>query len=501
MSATPLVLFLILIYIARAALLWGKKYKNAQKQPPGPPALPIVGHLHILGDLPHRTLESLAKKYGPIMFLRLGNVPTIVVSSPEAAQLFLQTHDNVFAGRPKVQAAKYLSYSKGIAFTQYGSYWRHIRKLCTLQFFTASKIELYAPLRKEELGLLVKSLKRAAEVHEVVYLSGMVMDLNEDITCKMILGRSKDARFDLKELVKEAMSLLGAFNIADYVPLLGPMDIQGLTRRLKKTNKVLDEMLETIIEEHEQDSSIEKEHHKDFIDKLLSLMHKPINSHVEEIHVLDKTNIKAIILDMLTASSETSATVIEWAFSELLRYPRVMKNLQEELKSAIGMNKMVEETDLAKLNYLDTVVKETLRLHPVAPLLVPHESMEDIRINGYYIKKKSRIIVNAWAIGRDPNIWSENVEEFYPERFIDSNIDLKGHDFQLIPFGSGRRGCPGLQLGLITVKFVLAQLVHCFEWKLPYNMDPKDLDMNEKFGLSLPRAKHLMAVPTYRLFS
>ena len=147
------------------------------------------------------------------------------------------------------------------------------------------------------------------------------------------------------------------------------------------------------------------------------------------------------------------------------------------------------------------VVKESLRLHPIGPLLVPHESMEDIEVNGYYVSKKSRIIINFWAIGRDPCVWSNNVKEFYPERFINSNIDLKGRNFQLIPFGSGRRGCPGMHLGLTTVKYVLAQLLHCFHWVLPSGMLPNDLDMSEKFGLSMRRAKHLSAMPTYRLLA
>ncbi|KAJ7969665.1 Cytochrome P450, partial [Quillaja saponaria] len=268
---------------------------------------------------------------------------------------------------------------------------------------------------------------------------------------------------------------------------------------MKKVSKEMDEMLEKIMEEHEQDPTKQKGHHKNFIDKLLSLLHQPIIPHDEEIQVIDKTNIKAIILDLIVAAYETTATTLDWTFSELLRNPRVMKKLQQEIQNVVGLNKIVEQTDVPKLNYLDMVMKEVFRLHPVAPFLIAHESMEDITINGYYINKKSRIIVNAWAIGRDPKIWSENVEEFYPERFIDSNIDLKGHDFQLIPFGSGRRGCPGMQLGLTIDKFIIAQLVHCFDWKLPNGMKPEYLDMKEKFGLSIPRVKHLLALPTYRL--
>uniref|UniRef100_A0A7N2MRS5 Cytochrome P450 n=2 Tax=Quercus lobata TaxID=97700 RepID=A0A7N2MRS5_QUELO len=232
---------------------------------------------------------------------------------------------------------------------------------------------------------------------------------------------------------------------------------------------------------------------------LLSLMNQPMNAHDENSCKIDRRVIKAIIIDMITAKYDTSAISIEWTISELLRHPRIMKHVQDELERVIGMNRMVEETDLANLTYLGWVIKESFRLHPVAPFLVPRESMEDIEINGYYIPKKSRVMINYWAIGRDPYVWSDNVKEFYLERFINNNIDLKEHDFQLIPFGSGRRGCPGLQLGLTTVTYVLAQLLHCFDWVLPNGMLPNDLDMSEKFGLSMPRAKHLLAMPTYRL--
>ena len=272
-----------------------------------------------------------------------------------------------------------------------------------------------------------------------------------------------------------------------------------MTSRIKKIGKTLDVVLENIIQEHEQIPSGPQSCEEDFIDMLLYLMNQPMNPHDENSCKIDRIVIKAIIIDMIMATYDTSAISIEWTISELLRHPRVMKLVQDELERVIGVNRMVEETDLANLTYLSMVIKESFRLHPVAPLLVPRESMEDVEINGYYIPKKSRVIINSWAIGRDSYVWSDNVEEFYPERFINSNIDLKGRNFQLIPFGSGRRGCPGLQLGLTTVTYVLAQLLHCFDWVLPNGMLPNDLDMSEKFGLSMPRAKHLLAMPTYRL--
>jgi cytochrome P450 len=201
---------------------------------------------------------------------------------------------------------------------------------------------------------------------------------------------------------------------------------------------------------------------------------------------------------MLAGSMDTSATVIEWALSELMKNPQVMKKVQKELEDVVGLERMVEESDLDSLEYLDMVLKETFRLHPIAPLLLPHEATEDCTINGFHIPHKSRVMINVWAIGRDPSAWND-AEKFFPERFVGSNIDVRGRDFQLIPFGSGRRGCPGMQLGLTVVRLVVAQLVHCFDWELPNKMQPNELDMTEEFGITTPRAKPLLAIPTYRL--
>lgn len=195
---------------------------------------------------------------------------------------------------------------------------------------------------------------------------------------------------------------------------------------------------------------------------------------------------------------DTSATSIGWAVAELIRHPRVMKKVQEELEKFVGLNRMVQETDLGHLEYLKMVVKEVFRLHPPGPLLAPHETLEDCIVNDFYIPKKSRILVNGWAIGRNLSAWTD-AEKFFPERFIDNQVELKGRDFQLIPFGSGRRGCPGMQMGLVIVHLVIAQLAHCFDWKLPNGMSPVELDMTEEFGLTCFIAQNIMVTPIYRL--
>ncbi|XP_004291274.1 PREDICTED: cytochrome P450 CYP736A12-like [Fragaria vesca subsp. vesca] len=504
MSPPTMIAILLVLLACLWSLISASSKSKHQKLPPGPRPLPIIGNLHMLGNLPHRTLQNLAKQYGDIMSIRLGNVPAIVISSPKAAELFLKIHDTNFASRPKIQASEYLSYgSKGMVFSEYGPCWRHVRKICKLQLFCPAKLEAFAPLRKEELGGLVGKLKRAAEEGEVVDVSEKIGEMNEDITYRMVLGCKRDNRFDLKAIVEEVVFLIGAFNISDFIPSLSAFDIQGLTKRLKKVSRMVDQLLDKIIDDHEQDAETKsggkQGQHENFVDVLLSFTNQSLNLNDEQVHFLDRENAKAILLEMITGAFDTSTTTIIWSLAELMRHPRIMKRLQEELQTVVGMDRMVEESDLPKLDYLNLVVKESFRLHPVAPLLVPRESIKDITIDGYDIPKKLRLIVNLWSIGRDPNVWSENVEEFCPERFTNSNIDLRGHDYQLIPFGTGRRGCPGMQLGLTTVRLVLAQLVHCFNWELPNGMLPQDLDMTEQFGLSMSKAKHLLAKPTYRL--
>ncbi|KAG4164536.1 hypothetical protein ERO13_A13G022750v2 [Gossypium hirsutum] len=434
-------------------------HKNGRKPPPGPAPLPIIGNLHMLGNLPHQTLHHLGKKYGPIMSIKLGYVPTIVVSSPEATELFLKVHD------------------LGLAFAPYGSYWRTIRKWCTLHFLSASKIECSAPVRKEEVVSLVESVRKAVTVGETVDLSRKLGRVIEVMMCKVIFGQSMDDKFQFKPLVDETMLLAGVFNLSDYLPFLAPLDFQGYRRRLKRTSNGLHAIIDKMIDEHLQGTNAkEQKPYTDFFHVMVSLLNTPINPNDEEQrYFIGRENIKAIMVDMAS-----------------------MVVLQQELERIVGRHRMVEESDLPKLTYLDMVIKESLRLHPVAPFLLSRESTEDITINGYFIPKKSRILVNIWSIGRDHKVWSNNAEEFFPERFKDSNIDVRGHDFQLIPFGSGRRGCPGMQLGLTTMRLIIAQLVHCFDWELPDRMLPNELDMTAKIGLTFPRANHLLANPTYR---
>nr|GMC94691.1 cytochrome P450 CYP736A12-like [Ipomoea batatas] len=488
----------IAVYLLRELL--GFLKNRSKRLPPGPKGLPILGHLHLIGKNPHQDLHELAKTHGPIMHLRFGFVDNIIVSSAETAEQFLKTHDLVFATRPPHQAAKYLSYDqKNLSFGEYGPYWRNMRKLCTLELLSNLKINSFQSMRREELCVLVESLKQAARDGVAVDLSAKVASMSADMSCRMVFGRKYEDKDigekGFKAVIHEAMSLAAIPNLGDYFPYLGKLDLQGLTRRMKAVSKLFDEFFERIIDEHEcATNKGTTQVTRDFVDTMLDIM----KSGGESTFQFTREHVKAIMLDMLAGSMDTSSTVVEWIMSELLRHPEVMKKLKEELERQVGLDRMVEEEDLEHLEYLEMVIKESLRIHPVAPLLLPHAAIEDCMVNGFHIPKRARVIVNIWAIGHDPNVWSDP-KKFIPNRFNGSNIEYRGRDFELIPFGSGRRSCPGLQLGITVVRLLVAQLVHCFDWDLPNGMSSKDLDMTEEFGLVVSRAKHLMAIPTYRL--
>ena len=202
-----------------------------------------------------------------------------------------------------------------------------------------------------------------------------------------------------------------------------------------------------------------------------------------------------MLQDVYTAGTNTTATVLDRAMSELLRHPYVMNTVQKEIRDILGCKPDIEENDLEKMQYLKAVIKETLRLHPPIPLLVPRSAREDVKLNGYDIAAGTMVITNAWAIGRDPATWNEP-EKFQPERFLNSSIDFKGQDFQLIPFGAGRRACPGISFAMATNEFVLANLLHKFDWKLPDGRNGEDLDMSERPSASVKRKIPLLAVAT-----
>ncbi|CAL0314847.1 unnamed protein product [Lupinus luteus] len=473
-----------------------KKNHSNQNIPPGPWKLPIIGNIpHLLTSTPHRKLRDLARIYGPLMHLQLGEVFTIIVSSAEYAKEVMKTHDVIFASRPLILLSEIVIYnSTDIVFSPYGDYWRQLRKICALELFTPKRINSFQPIREEVFTNLIKMI--ALEKESPVNLTEAIRSAIYTIISRSAFGMKCKDQEEFISLVKEVVVIAGGFDIGDLFPSARWLQVlTGMRPKLERLHRKIDRIHENIINEHKELKSKAKEGQggvkEDLVDVLLKF--EDGNGNNQDI-CLTKDNIKAIIHDIFGAGGETSATTIDWAMTEMVKDPRVMKKAQAEVRQVFNEKKSVDEIYINELKYLKSVVKETLRIHPAAPLLLPRECRHVCEINGYDIPAKSKVIINAWAIGRDPKYWTEP-ERFYPERFIDSSIDYKGNNFEYIPFGAGRRICPGSTLGLVHVELALAFLLYHFDWKLPNGMKSEDLDMAEIFGVTVRRKQDLYLIP------
>ncbi|XP_038685222.1 cytochrome P450 71D9-like [Tripterygium wilfordii] len=485
------VLLGFLVFIFMLLRIWRKSRdkKSNSVSPPGPWKLPLIGNMHqMIGSLPHRRLRDLATKYGPIMHLQLGEVSTVIFSSPEVAKEVLKTNDIKFATRPYSLAADIISYNiKNIGFAPYGEYWRQMRKICTMEIFSDRRVQAARPIREEEVLEFIKSI--SLKVRSKINLSEMLTGLTFAITMKAAFGGVSERHEAFVPLIREIMEVAGGFSLADMFPSIKFFHtISGMRTRLERLHREIDKIFESLINEHKFNRSrIDSSDANNFLDILLNLQ-----EHGDFSFTID--NIKAVVLDIFIAGTDTSAITLEWAMSELLKNPRVIAKAQTEVREVFDKKGYVDEAGLEELEFLRAVIKETLRLHPPGPLLAPRECRERCQINGYEIPEKTHIIINAWAIGRDPNYWIE-AERFYPERFLDSSIDYKGNNFEYLPFGAGRRMCPGISFGIANIELPLAQLLYHFDWKLPDNIKQEDLDMTECFGIVVTRKSDLVLIP------
>ncbi|XP_076949167.1 6,7,8-trihydroxycoumarin synthase-like [Bidens hawaiensis] len=449
-----------------------KKYKILpSKRPPGPPGLPVIGNLHELdtSNLPDH-LWRLSKRYGSLMSLRLGLVQTMVVSSAEMAKQVLKTNDLIFCNRPVLTGQQKLSYyNKDIAFAPYNEYWRQMRKTCTLHLLSVKQVNSFLPVREEEVFDMIDTLKTRVRKNNLVNLSQTLLVLTSNIISRMAFGK-RTAEYDdekqevtqFSELILRCQKMFAKFFYRDVIPFMGWLDIvNGSVSNLEKIFKDMDEFYQEIIDQHENQLNEPNNMQEDMVDILLKLK-KDSDCSVK----LTYDHIKGVLMNIMLGGTETSATTVVWAMCMLMMNPESFKKLQHEVRNVIGKKGKVDEHDLYKLDYLKAVIKETYRLYPTAPLLVPRESRDRCVINGFEIPKKTLVYVNVWAVGRDPKCW-ERAEVFDPERFMGSSVDYKGADFELIPFGSGRRGCPGMLLGATTVELTLANLVCSFDWEMP----------------------------------
>lgn len=375
-----------------------------------------------------------------------------------------------------------------------------MKKLVMSELLNGRTLDLLLPVRQDEINRFMNLLSQNAKLGKPVHLKGELFKLTNNVISRMIMSErcleDENEAGDMKKLVSEITEISGKFNLADYIWFCKNLDLQGYVRRLKEIHPRFDNLIERIISEHEEERRIRKE--KDEVKDLLDILLKILDDDSMEMK-LTRDNIKAFILNLFVAGSDSSALAIEWGLAELINHPRVMKKAIEEIDRVIGKTRILEESDIPQLPYLQAIVKETLRLHPAAPI-IPRTSTEDCTVGGYHIPSKTTVFVNVWALGRDPEYWDDPLE-FRPERFDGSQVDVRGQHFQLLPFGSGRRMCPGMSLGMQLAQVTLGSMIQCFEWKAGEDGNLGRVDMEEGPGITLPRANPLVCVPVARLHS
>ncbi|KAK8987047.1 hypothetical protein V6N11_055364 [Hibiscus sabdariffa] len=484
LSTNPLFLSLILLL---SLFIWLKLEKGKDLNlPPSPPKLPIIGNIHQLGKLPHRALRDLSNKYGSLLLLRLGYNPTLVVSSVDMAREIVRSHDIAFSDRPRTTALNHLFYEcKGMAFGPYGEYWRQVKKMSVVELFSHQRVQSFQFVRDEEVGALIDKIRCASVKGEPINLTKMLTFVSSNIVSRCVFSHKieeEDGCSKFGELVKRLMVLFSGFCFGDMFPYLSWADVlTGFVPSMKALSSDLDAFFDQVIKEHRALGE------KDFVSIIMQLQKDGLFEN------LTQDNIKAILLDMFVGGTDTSSAISEWMMAELLKHPNAMKKVQQEVRDVVGNKSKVAPEDIHKMEYMKCVVKETLRLHPPAVFL-PRKTSASVKLGGYDIPSNTTVLINAWAIHRDPKWW-EKPEEFIPERFEKSSIEFQGQDFHYIPFGMGRRGCPGMSFGVALVEYVMANLLYCFDWKLPATELAGNMDMAELNGLTVTKKTPIHVLP------
>ncbi|KAI9077321.1 hypothetical protein K1719_040765 [Acacia pycnantha] len=472
--------------------------ETKHRTPPSPPALPIIGHLHLVGSVIPKTFQNLARLYGPLMQLRLGASNTLIVSNAQVAGEVFKTHELNFCYRPEFGSSDYDNYKGSYFITApYGPYWRFMKKLCVTQLLSTSQLGRFTHVREQETKSLLDFLVQCSREAKACDLSPKFTTLTNNILCRIAMSTTCDAD-QIHRLVRECLELGAKLSLGEVLGPLAKFDLFGYGKKVAKVKCELDQMLEMIMKEHEEKLNhkcSEVEEREDMMDILLQVYRDP-NAEMK----LKRNDIKAFFLEILLAGTDTTSVALQWAMAEIINHPRVLKKLRDEMDSIVGSRRLVKESDVPNLHYLQAVVKEILRLHPSAPFAL-RQSSEDCNINGYDVKGQTRTLVNVYAIMRDPQVWA-NPEDFMPERFLDGDetqnlMQMKGQDLRYVPFGSGRRGCPGAALALTVIQPTIAALVQCFDWKVKGG--GSKVDTTEGSGFSVGLAKPLLCYPITRL--
>ncbi|XP_004292713.1 PREDICTED: premnaspirodiene oxygenase-like [Fragaria vesca subsp. vesca] len=510
LSAHLLLLILAFIFWKSCSRYLGRS--QVLKSPPGPWKLPILGNLLQLAGhpLPHYALRDLARKHGPIIHLKLGQSEATIISSSKAALEVLKTHEINFSQRPPSLYAESLTFGGGsIAFAPYGDFWREVRKIIVSELLSSKHVRAFRFIREEEVNNFVASISSSSSKSSSINFSEESMLLTNGIISRAAFGNKCKHQTEFIAVLDEAMKLFGGFGIPDLFPSLRFLClVTGTIPAMRKALDKLGVVLDSIIDDHKRKRSIkdddkpaggfdhndDHQEEEDLVDVLLK--HHESNTKLD--FKLTTGQIKDVVMEIFTAGSDTTATTLTWAMSELLKNPRVMKKAQAEVRQSAFLT--YEDINAQhKMDYLKSIVKETLRLHPPIPLL-PRESRERCEIDGYVLPAKTKAIINVWALARDPEQWGGDADSFKPERFLNDSMtakmDFRGSDFELIPFGSGRRRCPGMSFANAVIELALFQLLYHFDWKLANGIKPDDLDMTERWGAACKKRDDLYVIAT-----
>ncbi|XP_010451089.1 PREDICTED: cytochrome P450 82C4 [Camelina sativa] len=518
MNTSLFSLFVPILLIVFIALFKKSKKPKHVKAPKPSGAWPIIGHLHLLGgkeQLLYRTLGKMADHYGAAMSLQLGSSEAFVVSSFEVAKNCFTVNDKALASRPMTAAAKHMGYNFAVfGFAPYSAFWREMRKIATIELLSNRRLQMLKHVRVSEISMGVKDLyslwvKNGGSEPVIVDLKSWLEDMTLNMIVRMVAGKryfggtgsetsedTEEAR-QCKIAISKFFHLIGIFTVSDAFPALRWFDLQGHEKEMKQTGSELDVILEKWIENHRQQRKVSgtKENDSDFIDVMLSLAEQGKLSHLQ---YDANTSIKSTCLALILGGSDTTASTLTWAIALLLNNKEMLKKAQDEIDLHVGRDRNVEDSDIKNLVYLQAIIKETLRLYPAGPLLGPREAMEDCTVAGYNVSSGTRLIVNVWKIQRDPKVYMEP-NEFRPERFVTGEakeFDVRGQNFELMPFGSGRRSCPGSSLAMQVLHLGLARFLHSFEVKTVLDMP---VDMSESPGLTIPKATPLEVLMSPRL--
>ncbi|XP_022766494.1 cytochrome P450 CYP82D47-like [Durio zibethinus] len=506
-TSTTVVVFTFPLCIL--CLLWVSKIvpNRKPKAPEAGGSWPVIGHLHLLGGPQpiHLSLANMADKYGPIFTIKLGVRRALVVSNCETVRECLATNDKAFATRPNLTASRLMCYNNSmIGFAPYGPYWREMRKFATSELLSNNRLDMLKHVRESEIKLSLQELyqqwnksKNISSDKVLVEMKRWFWDLTLNVILRMIIGKripsfDNDAESKiLKKALKDFTELSGKFVVSDALPFLRWLDIGGDEREMKKVGKELDRYAEGWLEEHKRKkASGEYKVGEDFMDVMLSNL-KDLDEHHAD------TSNKATCLALVLAAEDTTAVTLTWVLSLLLNNPDALNKVRNELDIHVSKNRLVKETDMQNLVYLQAIIKETLRLYPAAPLSLIHEATEDCTVSGYQVPAGTWLITNLYKVHRNPRIWSDP-DEFRPERFLTTHrhVDVKGQNFELLPFSSGRRMCPGVSFALQVLQLTLANLLYWFDFATPLD---EPIDMRQGPALTLSKATPLEVLVTPRL--